>query len=278
MKKWQEILYLHPKIKRNLLKSVYYFTEVWYIMSEVIMEYSYFLFLLLLVPCMIFSAVASAKVSSTYSKYDKIPCLSRMTGYDTATALLRNRGVSDISVGIVKGTLTDHYDPTKSIVNLSQSTFGSASVGACAVAGHEIGHVMQKKQGYFPYKLRKILVPITNIGSRLAMPVIIVGIFLDLFLFATKDQPYGQWILYVGIALYGLSTLFALVTLPVEFNASRRAKNMLVEDGILSSEEVKGAKKVLNAAAMTYVASLLTSLVYFIRIFIMLFLLFGRKK
>jgi hypothetical protein len=278
MKKWQEILYLHPKIKRNLLKRVYYFTEVWYIMSEVIMEYSYFLFLLLLVPCMIFSAVASAKVSSTYSKYDKIPCLSRMTGYDTATALLRNRGVSDISVGIVKGTLTDHYDPTKSIVNLSQSTFGSASVGACAVAGHEIGHVMQKKQGYFPYKLRKILVPITNIGSRLAMPVIIVGIFLDLFLFATKDQPYGQWILYVGIALYGLSTLFALVTLPVEFNASRRAKNMLVEDGVLSSEEVKGAKKVLNAAAMTYVASLLTSLVYFIRIFIMLFLLFGRKK
>ncbi len=278
MKKWQEILYLHPKIKRNLLKRVYYFTEVWYIMSEVIMEYSYFLFLLLLVPCMIFSAVASAKVSSTYSKYDKIPCLSRMTGYDTATALLRNRGVSDISVGIVKGTLTDHYDPTKSIVNLSQSTFGSASVGACAVAGHEIGHVMQKKQGYFPYKLRKMLVPITNIGSRLAMPVIIVGIFLDLFLFATKDQPYGQWILYVGIALYGLSTLFALVTLPVEFNASRRAKNMLVEDGILSSEEVKGAKKVLNAAAMTYVASLLTSLVYFIRIFIMLFLLFGRKK
>lgn len=278
MKKWQEILYLHPKIKRNLLKRVYYFTEVWYIMSEVIMEYSYFLFLLLLVPCMIFSAVASAKVSSTYSKYDKIPCLSRMTGYDTATALLRNRGVSDISVGIVKGTLTDHYDPTKSIVNLSQSTFGSASVGACAVAGHEIGHVMQKKQGYFPYKLRKILVPITNIGSRLAMPVIIVGIFLDLFLFVTKDQPYGQWILYVGIALYGLSTLFALVTLPVEFNASRRAKNMLVEDGVLSSEEVKGAKKVLNAAAMTYVASLLTSLVYFIRIFIMLFLLFGRKK
>lgn len=278
MKKWQEILYLHPKIKRNLLKRVYYFTEVWYIMSEVIMEYSYFLFLLLLVPCMIFSAVASAKVSSTYSKYDKIPCLSRMTGYDTATALLRNRGVSDISVGIVKGTLTDHYDPTKSIVNLSQSTFGSASVGACAVAGHEIGHVMQKKQGYFPYKLRKILVPITNIGSRLAMPVIIVGIFLDLFLFATKDQPYGQWILYVGIALYGLSTLFALVTLPVEFNASRRAKNMLVEDGVLSPEEVKGAKKVLNAAAMTYVASLLTSLVYFIRIFIMLFLLFGRKK
>lgn len=278
MKKWQEILYLHPKIKRNLLKRVYYFTEVWYIMSEVIMEYSYFLFLLLLVPCMIFSAVASAKVSSTYSKYDKIPCLSRMTGYDTATALLRNRGVSDISVGIVKGTLTDHYDPTKSIVNLSQSTFGSASVGACAVAGHEIGHVMQKKQGYFPYKLRKILVPITNIGSRLAMPVIIVGIFLDLFLFATKDQPYGQWILYAGIALYGLSTLFALVTLPVEFNASRRAKNMLVEDGVLSPEEVKGAKKVLNAAAMTYVASLLTSLVYFIRIFIMLFLLFGRKK
>ncbi|MDE6411000.1 MAG: zinc metallopeptidase [Clostridia bacterium] len=240
--------------------------------------YYYFLYLLLLVPCMIFSAVASAKVSSTFSKYDKVPSRSRMTGYDTAVMLLRNRGVNDIAVGKVRGTLTDHYDPTKSIVNLSQSTYGSASVGACAVAGHEIGHVMQKKQGYFPYKLRKILVPITNIGSRLAMPVIIAGIFLDLFYFALKDLPYGRWILYAGIALYGLSTLFALVTLPVEFNASRRARKMMLDDGILAPEEVKGAKKVLGAAAMTYVASLLTSLVYFLRIFIMLFVLLGNKR
>lgn len=232
----------------------------------------------MLVPCMIFSAVASAKVSSTYSKYDKVPTLSRMTGYDTAAYLLRNRGVNDIAIGKVRGKLTDHYDPTKSVVNLSQSTYGSPSVGACAVAAHEIGHVMQKKQGYFPYKLRKVLVPITNIGSRLAMPVIILGILLDLLLFAAEGQAYGQWIMYVGIGLYGLSTLFALVTLPVEYNASRRAKKMLLEDGILSEEEITGAKKVLSAAALTYVASLLTSLVYFLRLIIMLFALLGNRK
>ena len=240
--------------------------------------YYYLYFLILLVPCMIFSAIASAKVSSTYSKYDKVPNLSRMTGYDTATYLLRNRGVNDISVGKVRGTLTDHYDPTKGIVNLSQSTYGSASVGAVAVAAHEIGHVMQKKQGYFPYKLRKVLVPITNIGSRLAMPVIIIGILLDLLLFASEGQAYGQWIMYIGIGLYGLSTLFALVTLPVEYNASRRARQMMIDDGVLAPEEVQGAKKVLNAAALTYVASLLMSLVYFLRIFIMLFMLLGNRK
>lgn len=238
----------------------------------------YLLFLLALLPCMIFSAWASAKVSSTYSKYDRVPNLSRMTGYDTATYLLRNRGVNDIAVGRVKGKLTDHYDPTKGVVNLSQSTYGSASVGAVAVAAHEIGHVMQKKQGYFPYKLRKILVPITNIGSRLAMPVIIAGILLDIFLFTAKQQPYGQYIMYVGIALYGLATLFALVTLPVELNASRRARQMLLDDGILAPDEVAGAKKVLTAAALTYVASLLMSLVYLLRLVIMLFSLLGRRR
>ena len=240
--------------------------------------YTYLLFLLMLVPCMIFSGIASAKVSATYSKFDKVLCRSRMTGYDTAVRLMRNRGVNDIAVGKVRGTLTDHYDPTKSVVNLSQSTYGSPSVGACAVAAHEIGHVMQKKQGYGPYKLRKILVPITNIGSRLAMPVIIVGILLDLLLFAADGALWGQYIMYAGIGLYGLSTLFALVTLPVEYNASRRAKKMLIEDGILGEDELTGAKKVLSAAALTYVASLLMSLVYFLRLIIVLFMLLGGRK
>ena len=239
----------------------------------------YLLFLLLLAPCLLLSAIASAKVRSTYSQYDKVPSRSRMTGYDTAVRLMRGRGVNDIQVGKVRGTLTDHYDPTKSIVNLSQSTYGSASVGACAVAAHEIGHVMQKKQGYFPYKLRKILVPLTNIGSRLAMPVIIVGILLDIFLWAGPDAPlWGQYIMYIGIGLYGLSTLFALVTLPVELNASRRARVMMLEDGILAEDEIKGAKKVLRAAALTYVASLLMSLVYFLRLILLLFALLGRRK
>lgn len=226
--------------------------------------FDYLLFLLLLLPCLAFSAWASARVSSTYSRYDRVQTRSCMTGYDTATRLMRSHGITDIAVNRVEGKLTDHYHPTKKQVNLSMSTYGSASVAAVAVAAHEVGHVMQKHSGYVPYKIRNVLVPLTNIGSRLALPVILVGLLLDIF-WVTSPQPYGQWAVYVGIALYGLSTLFMLVTLPVEFNASRRAKKMLVEEGILTEEEVPAASKVLSAAALTYVASLLVSLLYFLR-------------
>ena len=224
--------------------------------------FDYLLFLLLLLPCLAFSAWASARVSSTYSRYDRVQTRSCMTGYDTATRLMRSHGITDISVNRVEGKLTDHYHPTKKQVNLSMSTYGSASVAAVAVAAHEVGHVMQKHSGYVPYKIRNVLVPVANIGSRLALPIVIVGLLLDIFWNAV---PYGQWAVYVGIALYGLSTLFMLVTLPVEFNASRRAKKMLVEEGILTEEEVPAASKVLSAAALTYVASLLVSLLYFLR-------------
>ncbi len=237
--------------------------------------YSYLLFLLILIPFLALSAYASAKVNSTYAKYDSVPNRSRMTGYDTATRLMARRGVTDISVNRVGGRLTDHYNPAKKQVNLSQSTYGSASVASVAVAAHEIGHVMQKQKGYVPYKIRNILVPITNIGSRLALPVILVGLLLDIF---WQAVPYGEWAVYVGIGLYGLSTLFMLVTLPVEFNASRRAKKMLVEDGILTEEELPAASKVLSAAAMTYVASLLISLVYFLRFALIFLSLVGRNR
>ncbi len=236
--------------------------------------YSYLLFLLVLIPFLALSAWASAKVNTTYAKYDRVPNRAMMTGYDTAVRLMHNRGVTDIAVNRVGGRLTDHYNPSRKQVNLSQSTFGSASVAAVAVAAHEIGHVMQKKKGYVPYKIRNILVPITNIGSRLALPVILVGILLT----ALWELPYGEWTVYAGIGLYGLSTLFMLVTLPVEFNASRRAKKMLVEDGILSEDEVRGASKVLSAAAMTYVASMLISLVYFLRFALVFLSLLGRSR
>ena len=225
--------------------------------------FGYLLFLLVLIPFIAFSAWASARVNATYSKYDRVQTRSCMTGYDTATRLMRSRGVSDIAVNRVEGKLTDHYNPSKKVVNLSMSTYGSASVAAVAVAAHEVGHVMQKHTGYVPYKIRNVLVPVANIGSRLALPLVIVGLLLDLFWEAA--HPYGQWAVYLGIALYGLSTLFMLVTLPVEFNASHRAKKMLVEEGILTQEEVPAASKVLSAAALTYVASLLISLLYFLR-------------
>ncbi len=238
--------------------------------------YNYFLFLLILLPCLLFSSYASAKVHSTFSAFDKVPTRSRMTGYDTAVLLMRNRGVHGIEVNRVRGSLTDHYHPSKKQVNLSESTYGSASIGAVAVAAHEIGHVMQKKEGYVPYKIRNFLVPVTNIGSRLALPVIIVGVLVDLL--ANTVYPIGQYLLYVGIGLYGLSTLFMLATLPVEFNASKRARKMLVADGVLSEDEVPGAKKVLSAAAMTYVASLLISFVYFLRFLFLILALFGRNR
>ena len=238
--------------------------------------YEYLLFLLLLIPCLIFSGWASMRVNKTFSAYDKVQTRSCMTGYDTAVRLMSRRGVHDISVNRVDGKLTDHYHPTKKQVNLSMSSYGSASVAAVAVAAHEVGHVMQKKSGYVPYKIRNVLVPVTNIGARLALHLVIVGVLLDLFLTVTP-MPVGQWLVYIGIALYGLSTLFMLVTLPVEYNASRRAKKMLIEDGILTQEELPGASKVLSAAALTYVASLLISLLYFLR-FAMIFLSLLRRR
>ncbi len=242
--------------------------------------YSYFLFLLILIPFMGLSAWASMKVNSTYAKYDGVPNSSRMTGYDTAVRLLRKGGVREISVNRVKGSLTDHYDPTKRQVNLSESTYGSASVAAVAVAAHEVGHVMQKQSGYLPYRVRTILVPAVNIGSRLAIPLVLLGIILDLCLgisTASGALSAGQWLMYIGIALYSLSTIFMLVTLPVEFNASHRAKRMLEEEGILTSDELRGASKVLSAAAMTYVASMMISLVYFLR-FLLIVLSFTRRR
>ena len=237
--------------------------------------FEYLLFLLLLLPCLAFAAWASARVNSTYAKYDRVQTRSCMTGYDTATRLMRNRGVSGIAVNRVEGRLTDHYNPSKKVVNLSMSTYGSASVAAVAVAAHEVGHVMQKQTGYIPYKIRNVLVPLTNIGSRLALPVILVGLLLDIF-WGSAPHPSGQWAVYIGIALYGLSTLFMLATLPVEFNASRRAKKMLVDEGILEPEELPAAGKVLSAAALTYVASLLVSLLYFLR-FALIFASLARR-
>ncbi len=237
----------------------------------------YLLFLLVLIPLLALSAWASAKVRSTYNAFDAVPNSSRMTGYDTAVRLLQRNGVRDVSVHRVAGKLSDHFDPMRKKVNLSAATYGSPSVAAVAVAAHEIGHVMQKKTGYLPYKIRAVLVPVANVGSRLALPVILLGILLDVFLFSSSGLPWGQIVMYVGIALYGTSALFMLVTLPVELNASSRARKMLVEEGIVSEEELPAVKKVLSAAAMTYVASLLISLVYFLRFFTVIFSLTRRR-
>lgn len=237
----------------------------------------YFWFMGAILLCLLLSAIASAKVRSTYAKHDNVRCRSGMTGYDAAIRLLRANNISDISVGSVGGTLSDHYNPSKGIVNLSESTYRSNSVAAVAVAAHEMGHVMQNKNGYTFYRFRTALVPVVNFGSRLSMPLVLIGLLLDWYS-ATTTPDIGFRVAMVGVILYGGSLLFALITLPVELNASRRAKNMLLAEGILTQDELPAASQVLSAAAMTYFVSLLTTLVYFLRFLLRVLTLFGRRS
>ncbi len=238
----------------------------------------YIISLIAMLACAVLGGWASAKVHRAYSKYGAMHTRSRMTGYDTARRLLYTNGVRDVEVGRVHGKLTDHYHPSKEIVNLSDSVYGDPSIASVAVAAHEIGHVMQKKRGYIPYKIRTWLVPITNFGSRLAMPLVLLGVILDFVIGSSQNSDAGFYLAMAGVALYGLSTLFALATLPVELNASRRAKKMLVQEGILTEEELPYAGKMLSAAAMTYVASLLASLIYFLRFLLWVLIMFGGRR
>ncbi len=236
----------------------------------------YFIFLIALLVCMIFSLIASAKVKGAFNKNNKKICHSGKTGAETAEFLMRANGVYDIGIGKTNGTLTDHYHPAKKVVNLSQSTYGSNSVAAVAVAAHEIGHVMQKKDGYWLYNLRTAVVPVANFGSFLAMPLVLIGFLLE-YVLAVVDPGVGFYLAMIGVAFYGASFLFALVTLPVELDASRRAKQMLIQTHILQESELPAAREVLSAAALTYLASLLTSLVYFLRFLFYVLSIFGRR-
>lgn len=243
------------------------------------MFYTYYIIsLTFMFVCALISGAASAKLHKTYSKYNGYFTRSHMTGRDTAARLLSANHIHDISIGKVPGALSDHYHPAKKVINLSESVYGCDSIAAVAVAAHEVGHAVQKKKGYVPYKIRNGLVAVTNIGSRLAMPLVLLGLILDLFVAGTQNSDVGFYLAMAGVALYGLSTVFMLVTLPVEFDASRRAKKMLVAEGILEEDELPAASKMLSAAAMTYVASLLTSLIYFLRFALWVIMLFGNRR
>ena len=228
--------------------------------------------------CLLLSLAAGSKVKNTYAKYDKVRTRMGITGYDAAQRLIRTNHITGITVGRVSGTLSDHYDPGKGVVNLSESTYGSASVAAVAVAAHEMGHVMQKKTGYLFYRIRTAIVPVVNIGSRLAIPLVLIGLLLEGYVTYGRDTGLGYDVAMLGVILYGLSFLFHLVTLPVELNASARAAKMLVEAGVLYEDELPGARKVLSAAAMTYLASMITSLVYFLRFLFWVLSMFGRRR
>jgi uncharacterized protein len=204
---------------------------------------------------------ASTNVNSTYGRYAKVRSMTNMTGAEVAKKLLYSNGVTDVQVGHVSGFLTDHYNPANKVLNLSDATYGAASVAAIGVAAHETGHAMQHANGYVPLKIRGALVPAVNIASYAAWPILILGLFFN--------SRTGLFMINLGILLFSLAVLFQLITLPVEIDASRRGLRMLEATGILGEEELKMAKKVLKAAALTYVASAAAAILQLLRIIIL---------
>jgi len=219
--------------------------------------------MLLLLPGIIITAIAQSRINSTYHKYSKVPSSQGKQAWQVAREMLDSHGLQHVAVERVRGSLTDHYDPTRKVLRLSDSIYGSTSVAALGVAAHECGHALQDAEGYAPLKFRGALVPVANIGSKGSWILILLGIFLGM------TNLVG-----IGILLFSAVVLFQLVTLPVEFNASNRALAVLGGVGYLSANEVPMAKKVLKAAALTYVAAALTSILQLLR----LLLIFGNRR
>lgn len=215
---------------------------------------TYILVIIGAVICMI----ASVNVKSTYSKYSKVRSSSGITAEEMAYRMLQDAGIYDVSIQRIGGDLTDHYSPNEKVLRLSDTVYGSSSVAALGVACHEAGHAIQHKEGYAPLKLRSLSVPIANFGSFLSWPLIVLGLILGSMNLAR-----------VGVFLFAFVVVFQLLTLPVEFDASRRALLVLERDNILWNEEMTGAKKVLRAAALTYVASLFSSILQLLRLFLL---------
>lgn len=213
----------------------------------------------------IISLVMQVKVNSAFDKYKDVPSSLDMTGAELAQKLADKAGIC-VAVRSCAGKLTDHYNPKDRSLNISEANFNSRSIASHAVVAHEFGHALQDANSYAPLKVRQVVVKISNIVSSLLMPLLLIGILLQLFWIAGA----GNIIIYVSVGIYAVSVIAGLVTLPVEFNASSRAKKILVEMGSTSDEEVKGTDRVLNAAAMTYVASLFVSLAYFLRFLFLL--------
>lgn len=218
------------------------------------MDWTYLLVILGAVIC----AIASSHVTSVYNRYARVASACGMTGAEVAQLILRRNNVTDVTVHHVPGNLTDHYDPSKGTVNLSDSVYGSRSVAALGVAAHECGHVMQHETGYVPLQVRTALVPVANFGSNAGIWIVLLSLIFGLSTLAK-----------IGVVLFSAAVLFQLVTLPVEFNASHRALVMLQEYGILGAREEKQARSVLTAAALTYVAAALSSILQLLRLVVL---------
>lgn len=217
-------------------------------------------YLILVLPCLILSLWASARVNSTFKKYSQQISRRQITGAQAAQRVLQANGVYGVRIEHVSGNLTDHFDPKTNVIRLSDNVYNNTSTAAIGVACHEAGHAVQYAQDYFPIKIRTAIIPITNFGSRLAMPLILLGL-----LFSTVGN-LSDTLVYLGIACFALSLIFQLVTLPVEFNASQRALEAIESGQLLSEDELRGARKTLSAAAMTYVAATAVSLAQLLRL------------
>lgn len=212
-------------------------------------------YIILVIPAMILAVWAQYKVKSTYNKFSKVSNVKGITGAYAAQAVLTHYGITDVRIEQVSGKLTDHYDPKAKVIRLSQGVYGSSTIAAVGIACHEAGHAAQHAQNYAPIKIRNSLVPVCNIGSSLGIPLAILGYFLGF-------EP----LISIGLLLYAAIALFQVVTLPVELNASKRALKVIDETGLLHDDEQGGAKKVLTAAAMTYIASMLVAIANLLRL------------
>ena len=220
-------------------------------------------YLILVAPTLILSLFAQIKVKSTFAKYSKISCSRGITGQGAAENLLRSNNISNVTIEPVGGSLTDHYSPSDKKLRLSEPVFGSSSIAAVGVAAHEAGHAIQHNRRWGPLALRSTLVPVANIGSKLGPWIAIAGLAIS---GSTTFGAFSSLIFNIGILLFAGAVLFYVVTLPVEFNASSRALALLRENNVLSSDELNGVRKVLSAAAMTYVASALTAIMSLLRL------------
>lgn len=220
------------------------------------LTYNYYSYYMYMLPAILLVLFAQLLVSARYNRFGKVNTHQRVTGREVAEEILRQNGITDVQVCIIGGKMSDHYHPTKKVINLSEGVYDSTSVAAVGIAAHEAGHAVQHAKGYFPIKIRTALVPICNIGSYLSLPLLLMGAVMNAFALVN-----------IGLILFAATTLFQLVTLPVEFNASRRAMAYIKTSNLFSKEEAAGARKVLTAAAFTYVAALAQSvlqLLYFV--------------
>lgn len=217
--------------------------------------YLYYVSGIIMIPVLIFASICQLKVRSNYKKYGRIRNARNMTGAEAAYQLLQMNGISDVRIKRITGNLTDHYNPKTKEICLSEGVFNSNSIAAVGIACHEAGHACQHAQGYFPLKIRNFVIPVTRFGSSLGIPLVLLGLFFS-----------WQPLIYIGIVLYAAVAVFQLITLPVEFNASKRALQTIRANGFLVGQEYSGAKKVLTSAALTYVAALASALATLLRL------------